>query len=124
MITSILAGFIPLDYLLDMVSIGTLVAFIVVSAAVIILRRREPDLPRAFMVPLYPVTPILSIAACIFVLSGLRWYTWLWFALWVSAALIFYLLWSRHHSALNDGGDAVTASAATGVEVVRPKDAE
>jgi basic amino acid/polyamine antiporter, APA family len=127
-ITSILAGFIPLDYLLDMVSIGTLVAFIVVSAAVIILRVREPDLPRAFKVPLYPATPILSIAACIFVLSGLHWYTWLWFALWVSAALVFYLFWSRHHSALNDGGDGVIASAAPGVddvEIIGPsKDAE
>jgi APA family basic amino acid/polyamine antiporter len=111
-----------------MVSIGTLVAFIVVSAAVIILRVREPNLPRAFKVPLYPVTPILSIAACIFVLSGLHWYTWLWFALWVSAALVYYLLWSRHHSALNDGGDGVIATAAPGVDDVEivsaPKDAE
>jgi amino acid transporter len=109
-----------------MVSIGTLVAFIVVSVAVIILRIREPDLPRAFKVPLYPVTPILSVAACLFVLWGLHWYTWLWFALWVSAALIFYLLWSRHHSALNDGGDGVIAGAAAGVDDVEilpaPKD--
>lgn len=117
-VTSILAGFIPLDYLLDMVSIGTLVAFIVVSAAVIILRKREPDLPRAFKVPLYPITPILSIAACLFVLSGLHWYTFLWFGLWVSAALVFYLVWSRHHSALNDGGDGVIATAAPGVDDV------
>ncbi len=118
-VTGILAGFVPLDYLLDMVSIGTLVAFIIVSLGVIILRRREPDLPRAFKVPLYPVTPILSIAACLFVLSGLHWYTWLWFGLWVAAALLFYLLWSRHHSALNDGGDGVIATAAPGVEDAR-----
>ena len=71
--TSILAGFIPLNFLLDMVSIGTLVAFIVVSIGVIILRVREPDLPRAFKVPLYPVTPILSVGACLFVLWGLHW---------------------------------------------------
>ena len=38
-------------------------------------------------------------------LYGLHWYTWMWFGLWVSVALIFYLVWSRHHSALNDGGD-------------------
>ena len=54
-----------------MVSIGTLVAFIVVSLGVIILRVREPDLPRAFKVPLYPVTPILSVLACLWILSGL-----------------------------------------------------
>ena len=60
-IISILAGVVPLDYLADMVSIGTLVAFIVVSVGVIILRVREPDLPRGFKVPLYPVTPVLSV---------------------------------------------------------------
>ena len=52
----------PLDYLWDLVSIGTLVAFITVSIGVIILRVREPDLPRGFKVPGYPVTPILSVA--------------------------------------------------------------
>jgi len=115
-VTGILAGFVPLDYLLDMVSIGTLVAFIVVSLGVIILRVREPDLPRAFKVPLYPVTPVLSVLACLWVLSGLHWTTWVWFGLWVSAALVFYLVWSRHHSALNDGGDGVIPTAAPGVE--------
>lgn len=121
-ITGILAGFIPLDYLLDMVSIGTLVAFIVVSTAVIILRRREPDLPRAFKVPLYPVTPILSIAACIFVLTGLHWYTWFWFGLWVAAALVFYMVWSRNHSALNDAAVAGAAPGTDDVEMITPED--
>ena len=55
----IIAGFIPLDWLLDTVSIGTLVAFMVVAAGVIILRRRAPDLERTFKVPLYPVLPLL-----------------------------------------------------------------
>ena len=124
-IVSILAGFVPLDKLADMVSIGTLVAFMIVSLGVIILRVREPDLPRAFKVPLYPVTPILSILACGYILYSLHWYTWIAFSIWVSVALIFYLLWSRHHSALNDGGDGVIAGAAPGVEdveVIHPKD--
>jgi APA family basic amino acid/polyamine antiporter len=103
-VTGILAGFVPLDYLWDLVSIGTLVAFIVVSIGVIILRVREPDLPRSFKVPGYPVTPILSVAACLLVLFTLPPITWLWFTLWVSAVLIFYLAWSRKHSALNAGG--------------------
>ncbi len=122
-VTGILAGFIPLDYLLDMVSIGTLVAFITVSIGVIILRVREPDLPRGFKVPGYPVTPILSVVACIVVLWGLHWYTWLWFALWVGAALLFYLVWSRKHSALNDGGDGYIPTAVPGDDDVltRPK---
>ncbi len=125
-VVAILAGFLPLDYLADMVSIGTLTAFIVVSLGVIVLRVREPDLPRGFKVPFYPVTPILAIAVCGYILFSLRWYTWIAFSAWVAVALIFYLVWSRHHSALNDGGDGVISTAAAGVEdvevVIPPKD--
>src|ERR1700722_12169105 len=97
-----LAGLVPLDKLADMVSIGTLTAFIVVAVGVIILRVREPDLPRAFKVPGYPVTPVLSVLACGYILASLHWYTWIAFSGWVSLALIFYFAWGRHHSALND----------------------
>ena len=100
-VVAILAGFIPLDYLADMVSIGTLVAFIVVSVGVILLRVREPDLPRGFKVPGYPVTPVLAILACAYILFSLHWYTWIAFACWVSVALVFYFVWGRHNSALN-----------------------
>src|SRR5690349_8707592 len=112
--TSILAGFIPLTWLLDAVSIGTLVAFITVSVGVIILRVREPDLPRPFKVPGYPVTPILSVLACAAVLYGLRWQTWLVFGGCVAAVLIFYLVYGRRHSALNDGGDGYIPTAVPG----------
>ena len=101
-IVSILAGFVPLDYLADMVSIGTLVAFIVVSVGVVILRVREPDLPRGFKVPLYPVTPVLSVLACGYILLSLHWYTWLAFSGWVAVVLVFYFAWGRHNSALKD----------------------
>ncbi|WP_158167773.1 amino acid permease [Mycolicibacterium smegmatis] len=126
LVTGTLAGFVPLDYLWDLVSIGTLVAFIVVSAGVVLLRVREPDLPRSFKVPGYPVTPILSIIACLFVLYGLPAVTWLWFSVWVGAVLLFYLLWGRRHSALNDGGDGYIPGAAAGEDDVmtgrRPED--
>jgi len=109
---STLAAFIPLQRLADMVSIGTLTAFIVVSVGVIVLRVREPDLPRGFKVPGYPVTPILSVVACGYILASLHWYTWIAFSGWVLLALIFYFFWGRHHSALNDGtvGDASSDS--------------
>ncbi|MCV7412256.1 amino acid permease [Mycobacterium florentinum] len=97
-----LGGFIPLDELADMVSIGTLTAFIVVAVGVIILRVREPDLPRPFKVPGYPVTPVLSVLACGYILASLHWYTWIAFSGWIFVALIFYFVWGRHHSALND----------------------
>jgi APA family basic amino acid/polyamine antiporter len=115
-VTGLLAGFVPLDYLWDLVSIGTLIAFMTVSIGVIILRRREPDLPRGFRVPGYPVTPVLSVLACAYVLYGLPRITWLWFGLWVGAVLLFYLLWGRRHSALVDGGDGVIPTAAPGSE--------
>ncbi|OBK44862.1 amino acid permease [Mycobacterium sp. 1081908.1] len=100
--TGTLAAFVPLDKLADMVSIGTLTAFIVVSAGVIILRVREPDLPRAFKVPGYPVTPALSVLACGYIMVSLHWYTWIAFSGWIAVALIFYFVWGRHHSALNE----------------------
>ena len=100
-VAAILAGFVPLDKLADMVSIGTLTAFIIVAVGVIILRAREPDLPRVFKVPGYPVTPVLSVLACGYILASLHWYTWIAFSGWVTVALIFYFVWGRHHSALN-----------------------
>src|SRR5918997_3466113 len=99
-VVAILAAIVPLDYLIDVVSIGTLTAFIVVSLGVIILRRREPDLPRGFKVPGYPVTPILSILACAYILASLHWYTWVVFAGWIAVFLVFYLLYGRKHSVL------------------------
>lgn len=97
---ALLAGLVPLSSLWDLVSMGTLVAFIVVSIGVIVLRRTRPDLPRAFRVPGYPVTPILSILACAYLIIGLGWSTYAWFALWVAVVLAFYLLWGRRHSGL------------------------
>ena len=99
-VVAILAAIVPLDYLIDVVSIGTLTAFIVVSLGVIILRYREPDLPRGFKVPGFPVTPILSILACAYILASLHWYTWVIFAGWVAVFLVFYMLYGRKHSVL------------------------
>jgi amino acid transporter len=98
---AVLAALVPLSRLAEIVSIGTLTAFIVVSAGVIVLRIQEPDLPRGFKVPGYPVTPVLSMAACAYILYSLHWYTWVAFSGWVAVALIFYLVWGRRHSALN-----------------------
>ncbi|WP_285186454.1 amino acid permease [Rhodococcus sp. MEB041] len=97
---SLLAGFLPLDFLADLVSMGTLVAFIVVSAGVIILRRREPNIERGFKVPLYPVLPILSICACLYLISTLHIQTWILFAVWLAATSVLYFTYSRRRSAL------------------------
>jgi len=97
---ALIAGFVPLDALADLCSIGTLAAFTVVSLTVILLRRRDPTLHRPFKVPGYPVTPILSIAACLFVMSGLPLITFAAFVLWVGAFLVFYFFYGIKHSTL------------------------
>ena len=116
-LVSILAALVPLDRLADLVSIGTLVAFIVVSVGVIILRRIAPDLPRGFKVPGYPVTPVLSVIACLYVLSGLSWTTYAWFAFWLLIVLTFYLVWGRKHSELNPGAEVVDPDAPLPVDI-------
>jgi amino acid transporter len=97
---ALLAGLVPLTSLWDLVSMGTLVAFIVVSVGVIVLRRTQPNLPRGFRVPGYPVTPVLSIAACVYLITGLGWSTYAWFGVWIAVVLVFYFLWGRRHSVL------------------------
>lgn len=111
---ALLAGLIPLSSLWDLVSMGTLVAFIVVSIGVMVLRRTRPDLPRAFKVPGYPVTPILAILACAYLITGLGLSTYLWFAAWVAVVLVFYLAWGRRHSHLaraHEGTDAAPGAS-------------
>jgi APA family basic amino acid/polyamine antiporter len=106
-VVAAIGGFVPADYLWDTVSIGTLVAFIAVALGVLILRRTQPDLPRPFRVPGFPVTPVLTVAVCIYILSGLlsglAAVTWLIFGSWLLLVLAFYFLWGRRHAALNRG---------------------
>jgi APA family basic amino acid/polyamine antiporter len=83
------------------VSIGTLAAFATVSATVIILRRTRPDLERGFRVPFGPVIPILSILACIWVLTKIPEVTWLYVIPWLALALILYYFYSHKNSVLH-----------------------
>ena len=97
---SLLAGLIPINFLAEMTSIGTLTAFLVVSIGVMVLRRTHPDLPRGFKVPLYPLTPLLSIAGCIWIIQDLRPVTIYVFLIWVTIALAWYFLYGLKHSHL------------------------
>jgi amino acid transporter len=101
-VVALIAGFVPSDYLWDTVSIGTLIAFSMVAIGVIVLRRTMPDLHRPFRVPLFPITPILTVAACVYVLSGLAAITWVIFGTWLVIVLAYYFLVGRHRSRLND----------------------
>lgn len=100
-VIALIAGFVPADYLWDTVSIGTLVAFSVVALGVIVLRRTHPDLERPFRIPGYPITPVLAILACVWILVKLPALTWLIFASWLAVVVVFYFLYGRRHATLN-----------------------
>lgn len=93
-----LAGFIPLTALADMVSIGTLFAFVVVSAAVPLLRKSRPELTRPFKVPFGPVIPIVSVLACFYMMLNLSLATWIRFVVWMIIGLLIYFAYGRRHS--------------------------
>jgi basic amino acid/polyamine antiporter, APA family len=97
---SLLAGLIPINFLAEMTSIGTLVAFLVVSVGVMILRYSHPELPRGFKVPLFPVTPVLSALGCLWIISNLPLVTIMVFVVWVAVAMLWYFLYGRGHSHL------------------------
>jgi len=99
-IVSLLAGLLPIDFLAEMTSIGTLVAFLIVSVGVMVLRYRAPDLPRGFRVPLFPFLPIASIAGCIWIIQDLRAVTIYVFFGWSTVALLWWFFYGRHHSVL------------------------
>jgi len=99
-VISILAGVIPINFLFEMTSIGTLVAFLVVSIGVMVLRQTQPDLPRGFRVPLYPLIPIASIGGCIWIIKDLRAVTIYVFLIWTSVALAWYFLYGMRNSKL------------------------
>jgi amino acid transporter len=101
-IVALLAGLLPIEFLAEMTSIGTLVAFLVVSIGVIVLRRTAPDLPRGFKVPGYPVVPILSVLGCIWIIIDLDTVTIVAFVIWVAVALIWYFAYGLRHSRLRD----------------------
>ncbi|MFD6676324.1 amino acid permease [Rhodococcus zopfii] len=99
-VVAVLAGFIPLGTLEEMVNIGTLFAFVLVSLGVIVLRRMRPDLERGFRVPLVPFVPILAVIACLWLMINLSVETWLRFVVWMALGVVVYFTYSRRHSVL------------------------
>jgi APA family basic amino acid/polyamine antiporter len=96
--TGLFAGFIPEDIVGEMTSIGTLFAFMLVCAGVWILRRRRPELERAFKVPALPVVSILGIVVCGSMIYGLGWTNWLRLIVWLAIGLTIYFSYSCKHS--------------------------
>ncbi|PZQ11955.1 MAG: amino acid permease [Ancylobacter novellus] len=95
---ALIAGLAPIGLLGEMVSIGTLFAFVLVCVAVLHLRRSEPAAPRPFRAPGAPVTPILGILLCLALMAGLPFDTWARLIVWMAIGVAVYFAYSRHHS--------------------------
>src|SRR5918998_296122 len=89
-IVAFVAVFFPIGALEEMVNIGTLFAFVLVSIGVVILRRTRPDLPRGFRTPLVPLVPILAVLACLWLMLNLSVETWLRFVIWMAIGVVIY----------------------------------
>jgi len=100
-IIAFISGLMPIHTVAELVNIGTLCAFLMVSIGVIILRHKHPHLPRAYKVPLYPYTPILGAVLCFYLMLNLSIHTWISFVSWMILGLIIYFSYSYRHSRLH-----------------------
>ena len=94
----VFAGLLPIGLLGELVSIGTLLAFAIVCAGVLVLRYTDPDRPRPFRTPLVPFVPVAGIAACFYLMLGLPVDTWARLIVWMALGLIIYFLYGKSHS--------------------------
>jgi APA family basic amino acid/polyamine antiporter len=111
---SLFAAFVPARVVGEMTSIGTLFAFVLVCVGIIVLRRKQPDLPRAFKTPLVPLVPILGILVCFGMMAALPGDTWIRLAVWMAIGLAIYFVYGVRNSKLtkNIAADSISGSKA------------
>lgn len=98
---AISGGLLPIDVLAELLSIGTLSAFILVCGAVWVMRRTRPELARPFRTPLVPLVPILGMSSCLYLIFGLPSATWFRFAIWMILGIIVYFAYGHQHSKIS-----------------------
>jgi APA family basic amino acid/polyamine antiporter len=108
-IAAIVAGIFPIGLLGELVSIGTLLAFVIVCGGIIMLRRTNPELHRPFKTPFVPLVPILGILICGYMMLNLPLDTWLRLIIWMGIGIAIYFLYGRKHSKLNKMNEAEKA---------------
>jgi APA family basic amino acid/polyamine antiporter len=96
----ILTGFLPLGFLLHLTNIGTLFAFVVVCAAVLVMRKKYPDAQRPFRCPWVPVVPVMGILSCLMLMFSLPADNWLRLLVWLLIGMVIYFFYGRHHSVM------------------------
>jgi APA family basic amino acid/polyamine antiporter len=99
-IIALIAGLSPIGKVAQLVNLGTLAAFFMVCASVIVLRKTRPELKRPFRTPLVPLVPLLGMGFCAFLMAGLPEITWQAFFIWSGIGLAIYFFYSRGHSQL------------------------
>ncbi|WP_165026492.1 amino acid permease [Dysgonomonas sp. ZJ279] len=107
-VVSVFVLFVPARVAGELTSIGTLFAFIIVCAGILIMRRKMPDLPRAFKVPWVPLIPILGIATCLFMMVFLPFDTWIRLIIWMLLGLDIYIRYGLKNSKLQQQGKGAT----------------
>jgi APA family basic amino acid/polyamine antiporter len=103
LVVAVFASTIPLDALGEMTSIGTLLAFVIVCAGVMVLRKRNPTLPRPFRAPWMPLTGILGIGVSLYLMVSLPLITWIRLVVWLAVGLVIYFLYGKNHSRVQVG---------------------
>jgi APA family basic amino acid/polyamine antiporter len=112
---ALLAAFVPLSVIVELVNIGTLFAFVLVNAGVIILRRTRPEMARPFRTPFSPVFPLIGIVLCVYLMTQLPLTTWIRFFGWLAAGALIYVVYGYRHSRLRRAAVAAhRAEASTG----------
>ncbi|CAH0344582.1 amino acid permease [Bacillus sp. CECT 9360] len=96
-----IAGFVDLTTLAHLVNMGTLAAFTLISIAIIVLRKKHPEIKATFRVPFVPVLPAISALLCIYLSLSLPGMTWVAFVIWLAFGFMVYMVYSRKHSNLN-----------------------
>src|SRR5580704_10959506 len=105
-----MTGFLPIDALLLMTNIGTLFAFMIVCAAVFIMRRTNPDAKRPFRAPLYPIVPILGVLSCLMLMFSLPVENWYRLIVWMVVGFVIYFSYGHRHSELRKRDESLAAA--------------
>ncbi len=113
---AIFAGVLPINILGELVSIGTLLAFAIVCAGVLVLRYKRPDLKRTFKTPFVPWVPLLGVAASLIQMLGLPWETWVRLLAWLGLGLVIYFFYGRKNSVLKAETPSAVGSVTPAVQ--------